>query len=260
MSQTALKLSFEETMTKGPLFAFPRVIHNPSTPPVFIVEDHEIERLAFKMPTVPVLPYTYLVDDQGRVHVEINHSSYFPSKSIWKTLMMAVRPEKYFYDLLRTKIIEGSCLKNERRLIGGAICAYYADRQETEVKLLGTLPREETLDVSPEVRKKAMNLLIKWHHPLLRWLGAKRTHTTPCVIPIDKMIRNGWFIKPLRRKERLEKFRDGLPMSLLKTQHIFVDGDYENKCRTYPETHKCDDCAALTQEDNNPDFLRALAT
>lgn len=243
MTNLALRLETETT----PLFAFSRVVQNPSVPPAFIVEDHEIERLAFAMPYVKALPYSAFVDDRGRVHFEINHSSYYPSKSVKTFLKSAVKPDKYFYDLLRTQIIGGSLIKNERRLIGGAICTFYGDTKTTEVKLLGTLPREETLDVAPEIRRQAANLLIKWHHPLLRWLGGIGTHTTPCVIPVEKMKKNGWVVKDMTFKEKLEKFKDGLPMSLIKRQNIFIDRDYETNCRNYPATGKCTDCKRLSE-------------
>lgn len=237
----------------SPLYAFPRVVHNPPAPPVFIVEHPDVARLAFKMPPVPALPYSVFVDDQAQVHFELNHSSYFPSKSISTFLASFINPNRVFYDLLRTKIIGGSVIhgKGERRLIGGTIGTFFADQKLTEIKLMGTLSPEETADVDPEIRRNATNLMSRAHHALLRWLGVEKVLSTPCIIPVKRMHKIGWDIQKLNLKGRWEKFRDGLPYSLIKKQLIFFDRDYEENCRQEEGGRRCSGCQAWFVEKVN---------
>ncbi len=224
--------------TKDSLATFRRVIFNPPTPPIFILELEDIERLAFQMPAeVKVFPFSWFVDDQGRVHFEINYSSYSPKNTFWNRLKWLVRPDKYFYELLRSKIIDGSQLRDERRLIGGGVCTYYADRKELRVNNFGILPPSKTQDIAPEVRKKAFELLSGNLRPFGLWLGAEKLITTPCVIPVEKMKKLGWSIKKLTLKTFWKMFLDSFPLGLVKEQYIFEKALCE-KPQEFPEVFR----------------------
>lgn len=204
------------------LLAFRRVFFNPPTPPIFILELEDIEKLAFKMPSeIKVFPLSWFVDDQGRVHFEINYSSYSPKNTFWNRLKWLVRPDKYFYEVLRSDIIEGSQLRHERHLIGGGVCTYYADRKELRVNNFGILPKSKTQHIKSEIRRKAFELLSGSLRPLGLWLGVEKLVTTPCVIPVEKMKKLGWDIKVLSLKVWLKMFRDSFPLGLVKKQYIF---------------------------------------
>ncbi len=237
MENAALKIDFcnaGASEHKPLLFGFPRAFHHLENP-AFVIEDHEIERLAFRLPYVQKLPYSLFLDDRGRVHFEINHSSFFPDRSWKKLFQYVLRPDRAFYDLLRTHISRGSLLKDERRLIGGMVCTYYADTQTAEIKLLGILSPEDSRDLDPEIRRKAFDILCERHRPFLKWMGAKASYSTPCIIPVAKASKSGWALKKSGLREKFKTFCDGFPMSLVKKQNIFFDERYE---RVYRDNSK----------------------
>ena len=234
MSNAALKI---ETMEDEKLTAFRRVQYTPPTPPVFILESEDIAKLAFKMPEVPALPFSFFIDDHGHVHFEINHSSCYLREGWMAVVQKLINPDKYLYDLLRKNIVNGSLLKNERKLIGGGVAAYEAKTKTIEVKIYGILKPADCQKVNPYVRKNAFAELSYWLRPIGEWLGADEIVSSPCVIHPDKMKKIGWNKKKLSFVECLKFLKVSFPLFLVRRQNMFFCEVYKrfigNEARTF---------------------------
>ena len=240
MSNAVLKtevIGMETEMDNDKLNAFRRVHYTPPKAPVFILESEDIAKLNFKMPRVDKLPLSLFIDVRGHVHFEINHSSYFLKEGFVAILQKLINPEKYFYDLLRTNIIEGSLLKNERKLIGGGIATYEYKTKTLEIKIYGILNPEDCRGMDPYTRKNAFAELSYWLRPIAEWLGAKRIITSPCVIHPNKMKKIGWSKLKMTAKEKFEFLKSSFPLFLVRRQNVFICDVYKrfigNEARTF---------------------------
>ncbi len=226
MGYAVLKLE-PENRKKEKLTSFKRVMTTSSNAPAFILESEDIERLAFKMPQVPEFPFSFFIDNKSHVHFEVNYSSYFIPTGWREGFKKLLQPDRYLYDLLRKRIIEGSLLKKERHLIGGGIATYYSASKTVEVKLYGLLKPEDCVTVDPFVRKNAFAELTYWLRPFASWLGADRIVSSPCVIPVEKMKRIGWTVKKLSFNEWKSFVKAAFPLSLVRKQRIFECDAYK---------------------------------
>lgn len=244
MTNLAMDNATESAPSKEPLYAFPRIIQTPLAPAA-IVEEHELERLMFRLPYVKALPISIFIDDQGRTHLEVNHTCYYPRQTKNWALKFFINPKRNYYEALRTKVIDGSLIKNERRLIGGGMATWHGDTRKSEVALMGILPEEYTGDVDPEIRRNAFSRLVHIYHASLRWLGAVQAYTSPCVIPVKKLEKYGWKLKDLTIREKAVQMREGFPMSLVVRQNVFIDAAYENHCSDNALGQRCQICAGV---------------
>ncbi len=194
-----------------------RVLQAPPLSPVFLLEDWEIGKTQ-PLPSVSKLPWAMFIDDQLRVHFEINHALTNPSPT-WREFL---HPEERYGSFAR-KFIEKSFLRNERRLIGVCTVTYLRDQRCAAVEVVAIIRPEDLPDIAPEVRKQAYIVLAKRLDEFNQWLGADYAHSGNTVIPPHRMKKIGWEECRIRKIRNLIRFYyHGFPMWLRVRQRLFI--------------------------------------
>ncbi len=208
---------------KPHLKRLPRVIPE-TNPPVFLLEDFEIDQVAPFSPEILAttrMPFAGFIDDQGRTHFELNHWGWTPEFSWRKRLSWALHPDRFLGEFYQ-RITERSHLKESRCFVAGFAGVFHGPERKGIIHFLGARPRN--LGGIPEghpIRKEAFQRVAAGIDRLMAWLGADSVETSPCIIPPEKVKKVGWGIKPLTLWKKIRLYREGLPVSIRKTPRIF---------------------------------------
>jgi hypothetical protein len=195
-----------------------RLLQGPPLTPVFLLEDREIGQRQ-PLPPVSTLPFGMFIDDQLRVHFELNHQLNILPPPGWRDFFSPMRR----YLSMAPKLIARSLLKGERRLIGGLYGIYKPAERHVVVVFTGVLRREEIPDVPADVRNRALDVMGERLHQFNQWLGADFVHSGPTAIPDKVMRRVGWERYRIRKwKNRWRFFRDSFPMCLRLSIRFYV--------------------------------------
>lgn len=212
----------------------PRVLQMPPLPPVFLVEDHEIEELVQLPLEGNNLPFTEFIDAEGRIHFEVNHYSYLHLKHLSRYLVWMFRPHRSLQEVAQ-RIIAKSFLKDERRLLGGMVGVYNPKERKAIIYYAGLLPCGVEVPMGDEKRRNAFRDLHIALERFLIWLGAEVVESTPCFVDQKKMRKNGWSVKTLKLKEKIRALRDVFPFWIWRKPRIFKKEFRETKLdRSWP--------------------------
>lgn len=196
----------------------PRAIQFPPLKPIFLLEDWEIP-LRSQLPIEDALPYVVLIDDQLRVHFELNNWINKFHRPGFKDFM---DPDG-FYGRIAPQIIEGSLLKDQRRLIGGITGIYYPKGGYSDIHVVGLLPKEKLEDMDPIARRKAFKHMCSRLDDLNVWLGAREMRSGYTVIGRDKMNAVGWEKVDFTNLKQLWIFyKAAFPIWLRRRQGYYV--------------------------------------
>jgi hypothetical protein len=206
-----------------------REIIQENLPIALVIEEEQIERVA--LPLVKrgeIIPFALLLDADGHVHIEYNHSVFNPKNEpyrFFKKIYWLFFPQAYFLHLA-PMIIEGSLLYDERQLIGGASCHYYQADDEIYVQFWAALTKEQLRKRCIELEKRrGMGLHIaEVLHRFCNRLGvhyATATSSVPYLVnQISKVY--GWKVQvSLTWRERLRLFWSTFPVSLWHRETSF---------------------------------------
>ena len=198
--------------------SYPRVLQAPPLRAIFLLEDFELLQKT-PLPVEGPLPFAEFIDDQLRVHFEINNFiQRFPRPGLKDFL----DPDG-FYDRIAPSLIDGSLLKNEKRLLGGITGVYYPDGHYTDIAIVGILPREETQDIPASTRKNVFLKLCERMDEFNLWLGSKELRSGYTVIDPKKMAKVGWKQVGLRSlKEWIRFYTSCFPICLRRRQKYYV--------------------------------------
>jgi len=182
------------------------------------LEDIEIGHRQ-KLPEVPELPFGMFIDDQLRVHFEINHVLNILPPPSWKDFVFPMRR----YLSMAPKLIEKSLLKSDRRLIGGLYGIYKPSQKHVVVISTGVLTRSELPNVPSDVRQRAFDVMSERLHQFNQWLGADFVHSGPTVIPDKVMRRIGWELYKIKQwKNRWGFFKETFPICLRRRVRVYM--------------------------------------
>jgi hypothetical protein len=185
---------------------------------VFLLEDWEIGQRQ-KIPPVPELPFGMFIDDQLRVHFELNHALNVIPPPGWKDFFFPMRR----YLSMAPKLIERSFLKGDRRLIGGLYGIYRSADRHVVVITTGVIPPENLPDVPLEARRRTFDVMSERLHQFNQWLGADYVHSGPTVIPDKVMQRIGWQHYRIKKWKNLWSFyRETFPMCLRRRARVYL--------------------------------------
>jgi len=198
----------------------PRVIEN-TNPPAFHVEDFEIDHLV-DFPKDLKMPFSGFVDEDGKTHFELNVWGWTPEFSRKKGFIWMLRPNLFLGEFFE-RITKTSLVKKDRKIVAAMAGMFYGAEKKAVIHYFATRPRElNDLPEGHDVRIRGMQILVKHMERLLRWLGAEVGETSPCVIPVEKMRKIGWLVKPLSFIEKIKVFRRGFPVSIRRKARIFI--------------------------------------
>lgn len=214
----------------------PRVIEN-TNPPAFHVEDFEIDHLV-DFPKDLKMPFSGFVDEDGKTHFELNVWGWTPEFSRKKGFIWMLRPDLFLGEFFE-RITKTSLVKKNRKIVAAMAGMFYGAEKKAVVHYLATRPKSlNDLPEGHEARIRGMQIMAVQVDRLLKWLGAAHVETSPCVIPVHKMARIGWSVKPLGLIEKLKVYRQGFPVSIRRTPRIFI--------KYYPEATEL-----KVEDDNN---------
>jgi hypothetical protein len=207
-------------MKKETKKTLPRVIGD-NNPPTFLVEDWEIDNLA-DFPKDLKMPFSGFTDEDGKTHFELNVWGWTPEFSRKKGYYWMLHPDK-FLDEFFDRITATSLVKKERKIVAAMAGMYHGAEKKAVIHYFATRPRSlNDLPEGHEVRVRALPILVEHMERLLRWLGAETGETSPCVIPVEKMKKIGWLVKPIGIIEKMKVFRRGFPVSIRRKARIFI--------------------------------------
>ncbi|OGQ30572.1 MAG: hypothetical protein A3I75_00390 [Deltaproteobacteria bacterium RIFCSPLOWO2_02_FULL_50_16] len=222
---TNLALQYNEETPKGIGASMQVVADHKTLPPaltfidrplIFIVDSQELSQ--YTPPSCPLLPISGFVDDQGRVHMELN-SSFVPENL---SLFKRIQDPLLFYKNLPQRLIESSVIRHTRRPIAGGQGWYDSKKREFFLQNVGILHRTLISDVDPEIRKRAIFLFQEGFDKLVPWLGGTRA-VSPTIIPHDKMTALGWKKNGHRSlKEFLKYVKGFFPVCCLRYAHVYT--------------------------------------
>lgn len=189
----------------------------------YVIEHEEI--LDTYMPWV-VHPLTETIffygfmNEQGKVHWEINQHNFIPTKYMnFRSLM---RPH-LFYEALTKEFLNCSLIRNEKRLIAGAHALFNFRTKEAHLLNLVILPRRLLPDVDPEIRRHAVFICQEVFDFFVARMGGLSARTESLTIPDKKMRALGWApVKINGFRKRWELFRKWWPISLRGIQRAYV--------------------------------------
>ena len=194
------------------------MVQLPGQAPVVVLDASELNLYEYR--PVETIPVTGFVDDRGRVHFELNYVTYHLNR--WKNFWKWLKNPRSFYYELPEHLINGSLLKEERRLIAGGQGVYEAKTGSLNLQNVGILHRRLIPDVDPTIRKQAIFSFQAACDRLIPWMGGRRAYSWT-LIPRDKMEALGWVYQgygPLG--ELVQFYWMSLPMSLVVFPKYFT--------------------------------------
>lgn len=207
-------------MKKQPAKKHPRVLQD-TNPPSFIVEDWEIDNLA-EFPKDLKMPFSGFTDEDGKTHFELNVWGWTPEFSRKKGYYWMLRPDKFLAEFF-DRITATSLYKKDRKIVAAMAGMYHGAEKKAVIHYFATRPRDlNDLPEGHEIRIRGMQILVSHMERLLHWLGAEVGETSPCVIPVEKMRKIGWLVKPIGLIEKIKTFRRGFPVSIRRKARIFI--------------------------------------
>lgn len=203
-----------------PAKRLPRVLPD-TNPPVFFVEDWEIDQLG-DFPQDIKMPFSGFVDEDGKTHFELNVWGWTPEFSRKKAFIWMLRPHLFLGEFFE-RILKTSVIKKDKKIVAAVAGMYYGQEKKCVIHYLATRPQHwNDLPDGHDVRKRGMVIIGAQVDRLMKWLGARVIESSPCVVPVAKMKKVGWQVKPLSFVEKLKVYRQGFPVSIRRTPRIFV--------------------------------------